>query len=154
MFGWAQTPPGWIPCDGRLLPINTNQQLFALLGTTYGGDGQTTFAVPDLRGRVPLGAAPRVPAGNRGGEEAHTLIASEMADHVHGVQAQPAAGTTAEPNGAILAGAPVWGPPKDPTPLQGATVAPIGGGQPHPNMQPYLALNICIATQGVFPSEA
>jgi microcystin-dependent protein len=154
MFPWGTIPPGWIPCDGRVLPISRYQPLYSLLGTTYGGDGQTTFAVPDLRGRVPLGAAPRVPAGQRGGEEAHTLTVAETPGHHHAVMASASPGNTSEPKGAVLAGAAVWGQPADLTPLQGATVAATGGGQPHPNMQPSLVLNVCIAAQGYFPSPS
>jgi microcystin-dependent protein len=152
IFPWAAIPPGWLACDGALISIDSNQALFSLIGQTYGGDGQTTFGLPDLRGRVPLGAAPRVPTGDRSGEEATTLSTNEMAAHVHAVQAVAGAGTTAEPAGALLAGAPIWGPDQDPTPLATATVVATGGGLPHPNMQPSLALNICIAAQGVFPS--
>jgi microcystin-dependent protein len=152
VFAWGATPAGWVACDGRLLPIAQNQPLFSVIGTTYGGDGQSTFAVPDLRGRGPLGAGPRVSAGQRGGEEAHTLTTAEAPAHHHALQASPAAATTSAPGDGVLAAAPVWGLPTDITPLQAATVGSAGGSHPHPNMQPYLALNICIALQGNSPS--
>ena len=151
IFPWAATPQGWLPCDGRELTIADHQQLYSVIGTTYGGDGQTTFALPDLRGRVPLGTGSGIVAGQTGGEEAHTHTTDELPAHAHMAQASPAAATTTQPNGALLAGAPIWGPPADPTPLQPATVGAIGGGQAHLNMQPYLALSICIAAQGIQP---
>ena len=152
IFPWAATPQGWLPCDGREVSIDEHQALFVVIGTIYGGDGQTMFALPDLRGRVPLGTGPGIAAGQTGGEEAHTLSTRELPAHAHVVLASPAAATTAQPNGAVLAGAPIWGPATDPMPLQPATVAATGGGQAHLNMQPYLAMSICIAAQGVLPS--
>ena len=152
IFAWGAVPPGWLPCDGRLLQIASAQALYALLGTTYGGDGQTTFALPDLRGRVPIGSAPRVPAGQRSGEEAHTLATTELPGHHHAVQVSAAAGTTTHPNDGVLAAAPVWARPNDTTPMAGGSVGWGGGDQPHLNMQPFLALNVCIATQGIFPA--
>jgi microcystin-dependent protein len=151
IFPWDATPDGWVPCHGQLLAINQNQALFTLIGTMYGGDGQRQFALPDLRGRVPIGTAPRIPAGQKGGEEDHTLTGAELAHHSHAMQAV-AAGTTANPQDAMLAGAPIWGLPNDLTPLQPAAVAPAGGSQPHENKQPYLALNVCIAVKGTYPS--
>ena len=149
IFPWATVPAGWLPCDGRTLPIDQHQALYAAIGTIYGGDGQTTLALPDLRGRVPLGSAPRVPAGQSGGEETHTLTEAEIASHTHLALGSIADAATAQPNGALLGGAPIWGPPAaDVVTLNAATVAPTGGNQPHENMQPYLALSICIAVEG------
>jgi microcystin-dependent protein len=137
-----------------VLPINTNQPLYAVIGTVYGGDGETTFALPDLRGRAPLGTGPRVSAGQKGGEEAHTLSANEMPTHTHVVGAAATAGTTPQPAGGVLAGAPVYGPPTDGTTLQSASVSFAGGGAAHPNMQPFLALSVCINASGALPAGA
>jgi microcystin-dependent protein len=154
IFPWGVVPPGWAQCDGQLLSIGSNQQLFSLIGASYGGDGQTTFALPDLRGRAMVGIAPRVPLGQYGGEETHTVASVEMPAHDHVAGASTADATVSDPAGAVLAAAPIWGAPGDVTPLDKRSVAPAGGGQPHANMQPYLALNTCIATQGIYPAPS
>ncbi len=141
-FGYA--PRGWARCEGQLLPINQNQALFSLLGTTYGGNGTTTFALPDLRGRTAVGPGAQVGLGEVGGEEAHTLTPAEAA-HGWGVSA-PA--TTARPTGALPANGGAYASPAD-----GPSVGPVGGGQPHENRAPFLAINFCIALQGIFPSR-
>jgi microcystin-dependent protein len=149
-------PKGWAMCNGQLLPINQNQALFSLLGTTYGGNGQTTFALPDLRSRVPVYVGNGLILGERAGEEAHTLIVSEMAAHNHFVNAvSPTANAPAIPNdvlatadGAVYAPATSGLVAMDPS-----TIGATGGSQPHTNIQPYLTLNFCIALQGIFPSR-
>lgn len=146
--------------NGQLLPINQNQALFSLLGTTYGGDGQTTFALPDMRGRTPMhfgtGPAGSVSQGERAGEETHTLIVSEMPAHGHGLAAQNnAAAADTGPGGNSFANAATR--PYRNNAAQLAPMAPpssIGGGsQPHANLQPFLTLNFVIALVGVFPSR-
>lgn len=148
-------PRGWAFCNGQLLPINQNQALFSLLGTTYGGDGRTTFALPDLRGRTPIHTGVMHNLGERGGETAHTLSQSELPTHVHMIS-----GTTAMPNSISASGAVTGRPrasiyraPDGLTALTPATVTSVGGSQPHNNLQPYLVLNFCIALQGIFPSR-
>ncbi|WP_374581744.1 phage tail protein [Pseudoduganella sp.] len=151
-------PKGWAFCNGQLLPINQNQALFSLLGTTYGGNGQTNFALPDLRGRVPVhaGWSGEVTRGQAGGEVAHTLTHAEMPSHQHTVSASTAVANSGDPAGALLArkgrlGRDMFnGTPN--TQMAPATVSSVGGSQPHLNMQPYLVLNYVIALQGVFPS--
>ncbi len=153
IFSFQQAPVGWAQCNGQLLPINQNQALFALLGTTYGGNGQTTFALPDLRGRAPVHVGGG--AGTQGaasGEEAHTLTISEMATHQHLASAsnanadQPIPSILASANNAYTSAANL-------TTLLPQTISNAGGSQPHVNMQPYLVLNCCIALQGIFPSR-
>jgi microcystin-dependent protein len=145
-------PQGWAQCNGQVLPINQNQALFSLLGTTYGGNGQTTFALPDLRGRAPVHRG-KLTQGQKLGEEFHTLNANEMAGHNHGVMASSQNGNQAGPK--ILAGASnAYTGPSNLTPIAQGTVSKAGGGQPHENRQPYLVLNWCIALQGIFPSRA
>ncbi|KQZ44058.1 phage tail protein [Duganella sp. Root1480D1] len=150
-------PKGWAFCNGQQLPINQNQALFSLLGTTYGGNGQTTFALPDLRGRVPAHAGIGIIQGQAGGAFEHTLSQAEMPGHSHRLNASTAVATTNDPNGALLArkgrltadvfnGSPNVG-------LVSTQVSSIGGSQPHENTQPYLALNFIIALQGIFPSQ-
>lgn len=146
-------PKGWALCNGQLLPINQNQALFSLLGTTYGGDGRVNFALPDLRARVPVHEGSGHTLGERGGEQAHTLSISELPTHTHLVQASSAPGTAVNPAGAVLASASnVYRQADNLTALNAASVTNAGGSQAHLNMQPFLALNFCIALQGIFPS--
>lgn len=155
IISWNFAPQGWAFCNGQLLPINQNQALFSLCGTMYGGNGQTNFALPDLRGRVPIhvGAGFNV-QGQGGGEAAHTLTQSEMPAHNHFVQAQPALGGQLPAAGAFLAQASnVYRTLDNQTTLHPATIANTGGSQAHNNMQPFLVLNYVIALIGVFPSR-
>jgi microcystin-dependent protein len=150
-FGYA--PRGWAFCNGQFMPINQNQALFSLLGTMYGGNGQTTFALPDLRGRVPLHTGVDT-QGTRFGEEAHTVTTSELAGHTHLLMANNTAGTQAPPAGATLAASPnTYAPFNNPTTIHPATLTNVGGSQPHENRQPFLTLNWVIALQGIFPSR-
>jgi microcystin-dependent protein len=160
MVGFNFAPRGWAFCDGQILPINQNQSLYSLLGTTYGGDGRTSFALPDLRGRTPIhvgrsngGGDHRL--GQKSGEETHTLAANEMPQHRHTAKASSTVGNQPVPNGAVLAATPaqIWRDAPGDVTLRAGTVANVGGGQAHDNMQPYLAVNFCIALQGLFPSR-
>ena len=147
-------PKGWAACNGQLLPINQNQALFALLGTTYGGDGRVNFALPDLRGRRAAHRGGGHVLGERAGEDAHALTAAEMPNHAHLLRASSADANQPNPNGALLAGANnAYAPLTAPTTLQPGSVANVGGSQPHPNQPPYLVLNWIIALQGIFPSQ-
>ena len=160
LFAGNFAPRNWALCNGQLLPINQNQALFSLLGTNFGGNGQTTFALPDLRGRVPIhwgqgpGLTNRV-LGERSGEDAHTLQALEMPSHSHVARSSSAAGTSASPSGMYFARSaaqiPQYAGAADTT-LGGAITA-TGGGQPHANHQPVLALNYVIALVGVYPGQ-
>lgn len=151
-------PKGWAMCNGQFLPINQNQGLFALLGTTFGGNGMTTFALPDLRGRTPIHFGNGYTLGQRGGEAAHTLSNAEMPQHNHILQGKSDAVSTNIPGSANFLGitAPnlvYSGQNQNFTGMNAASVSSIGGSQPHINMQPYLTLNFCIALQGLFPSQ-
>jgi microcystin-dependent protein len=149
-------PKGWALCDGQLLPINQNQALFALLGTTYGGNGQTTFALPDLRARVPIHTGQGHLLGERGGELAHPLGVGEVPSHTHGVGASTIrSGAVTAPAGNYLGVANnlYAAAATQPTALGPGTVTTSGGGQAHPNAQPFLVLSFCIALQGIFPSQ-
>lgn len=153
-FGFA--PKGWAMCNGQFLPINQNQALFSLLGTTYGGNGTTTFALPNLQGRVPIHMGSGHSLGEQGGELGHTLSIAEIPTHVHSAQAASGAGTAPLPTGNFLAQEsrkPYAPPGNNPVALNAASIASVGGSQPHPNMQPFLALNFSIALQGIFPSQ-
>jgi microcystin-dependent protein len=154
-FGFA--PRGWALCDGQLLPINQNQALFSLLGTTFGGDGRVSFGLPDLRGRTPVHVGSGHELGDRAGEQAHTLSIGEIPQHRHGVAASTkGANGSATANGNFLGAANnVYRSPTGGslTTLLASTVSNVGGGQPHENMQPYLTLTFCIALQGIFPSR-
>jgi microcystin-dependent protein len=151
-FGF--TPRGWAPCNGQLLPIAQNQPLFSLLGTTYGGDGQRTFALPDLRGRIALHPGPQYRAGAQGGEVNHTLSAAEIPVHPHTVQSSTATATLSSPAGQVLAGSAqaAYGTTSD-TPMNPQAVSSTGGSQPHPNMPPFLVLNYIICLAGLYPSR-
>ena len=147
-------PRGWALCNGQLLPINQNQALFALLGTTYGGNGQTTFALPNLRGQVPIHLGQGHILGEQAGTTSVTLNQSQMPQHLHFAQASPNAGTTPIAVGSVFAVASnVYRTPDSPTTLSPQTVSNVGGSQPHSNMMPYLVLNFIIALQGIFPSR-
>jgi microcystin-dependent protein len=147
-------PKGWAQANGQLLPINQNQALFSLLGTTYGGDGRVNFALPDLRGRVPLHVGRGHTLGERGGEQAHTLSNAEMPNHVHIATASSSDGNTNLPAGSVFAtAANVYGGAASLTTIRPETVTNVGGSQAHVNMQPFLTLNWCIALQGIFPSQ-
>src|SRR5947207_1924652 len=153
-FGFA--PKGWALCDGQLLPINQNQALFSLLGTTYGGDGRVNFGLPDLRGRVPIHMGSGHTLGERGGEQAHTLSILEIPTHVHTAQASSTAGNGPAPGGQLLApgsATQIYGGAANLTSLLPSTVANVGGSQAHLNMEPFLTLSFCIALQGIFPSQ-
>ena len=147
-------PKGWAFCNGQLLPINQNQGLFSLLGTTYGGDGRTTFGLPDLRGRAPMHVGAHV-LGEKAGRESHSLVASEMPLHTHAVNAANADATTGNPANNVPAKAtsPMYRAPTALTGLHPQSVSNVGGGQPHENMQPFLVLSFVIALQGIFPSQ-
>ena len=149
-------PKGWALCNGQLLPINQNQALFSLLGTTYGGDGRVNFALPDLRARVPIHVGSGHTLGERGGEAAHTLSIAETPSHVHTMAASSsAAGGSATPNSNYLGGGNnVYAPPNAGalTALHPASITNTGGSQAHLNLQPFLGLSFCIALQGIFPS--
>ena len=151
-FGFA--PKGWALCNGQLLPINQNQALFSLLGTTYGGDGRVNFALPDLQGRTPLHFDAGFSLGQRGGEQSHTLISNEAPIHVHVANGTTSDGDSPIPAGNFLGAADnAYLALQNSTSLLPATVSNAGGSQAHINMQPFLTLNFCIALQGIFPSQ-
>jgi microcystin-dependent protein len=151
-------PKGWALCNGQYLPINQNQALFALLGTNYGGNGQTTFALPDLRGKTPIHFGNNYTIGQTGGEENHTVTIAELPTHKHTLINTNQAVDTNIPAGTSLLGntAPnqVYNSSgQNLVAMNPASVSNIGNSQPHLNMQPFLALNFCIALQGIFPSQ-
>jgi microcystin-dependent protein len=148
-------PKGWAFCNGQLLPINQNQALFSILGTVYGGDGRTTFALPNFQGRLPLHQGNGFTLGERGGEAAHTLTIPELPTHLHPPNAQSTASSPGQsPAGAIWATAPnVAFAPAPNIQMNPAAVANAGGSQPHNNESPYLVLNFIIALVGIFPSQ-
>jgi microcystin-dependent protein len=158
IMSFVFAPKGWALCNGQLLPINQNQALFSLLGTTFGGDGRVNFALPDLRGRTPIHVGSGHTLGERGGEQAHTLSISELPTHTHVLNASSTAGDAPVPNngtqGDILASSTnnVYNTPTQIVALNAGTVTNTGGSQAHLNMQPFLTLNFCIALQGIFPS--
>lgn len=170
MTGFSFAPKFWAQCNGQLLPINQNQALFSLLGTQFGGNGQTTFALPDLRGRAPLGFAssvdpnwqpPSVQMGQAAGVENVTLLSSNLPSHTHTANASTTAGNNRIPSARVFATstntanpAMLYAPSTGATvALNPQTVAPAGGNQPHPNLQPYNTVNFCIALSGIFPSR-
>ena len=166
-FGFP--PKGWAFCNGQLLPINQNQALFALLGTTYGGDGRVNFALPNLQARIPMHMGNSHTLGEIGGENAHTLIISEMPQHNHGALAVAASADAGNPghipasnkalgqaHAATAAGAidvNLYGTGAPSKVFAPQAIANTGGSQPHLNQQPFLVLNFCIALTGIFPSQ-
>lgn len=155
MMSFVFAPRGWALCNGQLLPINQNQALFSLLGTTFGGDGRVNFALPDLRGRTPIHVGGSHTLGERGGEQAHTVSISELPTHTHVLN-----GTSATTNGTNLPAGNLLGAgsvaaysgPASLTTLNPSSVTNVGGTQAHLNMQPFLTISFCIALQGIFPS--
>jgi microcystin-dependent protein len=150
-------PKGWALCNGQLLPINQNQALFSLLGTTFGGDGRVNFALPDLRGRTPIHAGAGHTLGERGGEQAHTLSIAEIPTHTHVLSGTSSDGTELVPSGNLLAKEPGFfyhAPDGAAVAMSPGSVASVGGSQAHLNMQPFLTLTFAIALQGIFPSPS
>jgi microcystin-dependent protein len=148
-------PKGWALCNGQFLPINQNQALFALLGTTYGGNGQTTFALPNLRGRVPISFGSGHTLGEAAGSTSVTVNIQQLPTHLHAAQASGTEGNDQQPGAHVLATA-AGRPYTDPsalTTLLPDSISNVGGSQPHNNMMPYLVLNFIIALQGIFPSQ-
>ena len=154
IVGFNFPPRGWAYCDGQILPINQNQSLFSLLGTTYGGDGRTSFALPDLRGRTPIHTGGGHSIGQKSGEESHTLGTNEMPQHTHTAQGSTDNADVPIATGNVLATQPsrIYHGPTNLVPLVSGTVANVGG-QAHENMQPYLAVGFIIALLGLFPSR-
>jgi microcystin-dependent protein len=154
IFGFNYAPKSWAMCNGQFLPINQNQALFSLLGTTYGGNGQTTFALPDLRAKVPIHVGNGHTLGETGGSNAVTLNIQQLPQHIHFFQATndgPTATAPASDN--VIASSPSnTFAPSGAAVAMADTVKHVGGSQPHENRQPYLGLNFCIALQGIFPS--
>jgi microcystin-dependent protein len=156
IMSFSFPPKGWALCDGQLLPINQNQALFSLLGTTYGGDGRVTFGLPDLRSRIPIHMGSGHTLGERGGEQAHTLSIAELPTHTHVVSGTSNAGTALVASGNLLAKNANLGfhsPDNSLGAMALGTVGNTGGSQAHLNMQPFLTLSFCIALQGIFPSQ-
>src|SRR5262252_5108228 len=152
IISWNYAPKGWAFCNGQLLPINQNQALFSILGTTYGGDGRVNFGLPDLRGRTPVHVGSGIILGQKGGETAHTLIMSEMPSHTHQVLASTAAANQGQPTGNFWSATGSYGGASNAS-MNPATITNAGGSQPHQNMCPYLVINFIIALQGIFPSR-
>lgn len=154
IFSFNFAPKGWAQCNGQFLPINQNQALFSLLGTTYGGNGQTTFALPNYRGRVPIHVGNGHSLGEQGGQSAVTITQQTMPQHLHFAQARALDSTTFDPTGNLLGNVlNGYAAPANLTALNSAELASVGGSQPHTNQQPFLVLNFCIALQGIFPSQ-
>lgn len=158
IFSFGFAPRNWAFCNGQLLPINQNQALFSLLGTYYGGNGQTNFALPDIRDRAPIHVGGAHSLGERGGEQAHTLNITELPTHTHVVNGSTNSTTraTTPANGFPTDSSPnsLYNPASNLVAMTAAAVTNIGGSQAHLNMQPFLTLNFCIALQGIFPSQS
>jgi microcystin-dependent protein len=165
IFAFGFAPKGWAQCNGQLLSINQNQGLFSLLGVQFGGDGRTTFALPDMRGRIPISFGQSI-VGQKGGEESHTLNLNEMPSHTHLVNVDSTAGAASRATTSTVLGQSsgtsstgqqlaidAYGTGGPATALDPRAISSVGGSQPHENRQPFLALNFCIALQGIFPSR-
>ena len=157
IFAGNFAPQGWAFCEGQILAIAENDALFALIGTTYGGDGQTTFALPDLRGRVPVHQGPAHPLGEAGGQESVALTPAQMPGHAHPLRAKATGGDRVSPAGNYWAGSSdvvQFAAPDAPAPMGAGAIGPAGGGGTHENRMPHLPVNFIIALAGIFPSQA
>jgi microcystin-dependent protein len=155
LMSFEFAPKGWALANGQLMPINQNQALFSLLGTTFGGDGRVNFALPDLQGRTPIHVGNSHVVGEKGGEQAHTLSITEIPQHVHALNAASDNAAVDAPGGNLLAtGANQYAPPPPNINLVPSSVGNAGGGQAHLNMQPFLTISFCIALVGIFPSPS
>ena len=150
-------PRGWALCNGQLLPINQNQALFSLLGTTYGGDGRVNFALPDLQSRVPIHFGNGHVLGERAGTASHSVSIGELPAHSHSLAASTAQATTTQPSPTVMlaqsSGANLYAAASNLVAMNPTSIASTGGSQAHENRQPYLVLSVCIALQGIFPSQ-
>jgi microcystin-dependent protein len=154
MMSFVFAPKGWALCNGQLLPINQNQALFSLLGTTYGGDGRVNFALPNLQGRTPIHMGNGHTLGERGGEQAHTLSISELPTHTHVFNASQANANLPVPtNNMFGTSNNMYAAAGNLGSINAGTIPNVGGSQAHLNMQPFLTLSFCIALQGIFPSQ-
>jgi microcystin-dependent protein len=153
-IGFTYAPKGWALCNGQLLSIAQNQALFAILGTTYGGNGIQTFGLPDLRGRTPVGAGKSIQLGESSGEATHALLPTEIPTHVHGLVGSTADGVGDATNQVPAAAKMYVAAGGALAPMDPSMIAPAGSSQPHQNMQPYLVLNFAIALTGIFPSHS
>jgi microcystin-dependent protein len=154
IFSFNFAPKGWAMCNGQIMPINLNQALFSLLGTTYGGDGRTTFALPNLQGRVPVHVGNGILLGQSSGEAAHTLAISEMPAHTHVPAGSSTPANLGVPTGNLWATGNAAYNPTANTSMNPTCILPVGGSQPHENKSPYLTLTFCIALQGIFPARS
>jgi microcystin-dependent protein len=154
IFSFGFAPKGWALCNGQLLPINQNQALFSLLGTTFGGDGRVNFALPNLQGQTPIHVGNGHTLGEKGGQQAHTLTIAELPTHTHVLNGTNTDGTDVVPLNDLLArsATQLYAPPANLQGMNAASVGNTGGSQAHLNMQPFLTLNFSIALQGIFPS--
>lgn len=157
MMSFGFPPKGWALCNGQLLPINQNQGLFSLFGTMYGGDGRTTFGLPNLRGSVPVHMGQGLTQGEKAGQSSHTLTLQEMPQHLHFAMGATAAANTnvAGPTNGLLGttGSNLYAEPQSLLGCRPEQIQPYGGSQAHTNMMPYLVINFCVALQGIFPSQ-
>jgi len=155
MFGGNFAPAGWMFCNGQILPISEYETLFNLIGTTYGGDGQSTFGLPDLRGRLPIHQGSGFTLAQNGGNETVTLTTSTIPAHTHTVSATTNSNTASLPNGSFLAAGPdIYDQNKPGTSTMAPAISSVGGSQPHDNFQPYLCVSFIISLFGVFPSPS
>lgn len=154
IMSFVFAPRGWALCNGQLLPINQNQGLFSLLGTTFGGDGRVNFALPDLRSRTPIHVGSGHTLGERGGEQAHTLNISEIPTHTHVMNGSTSNATSNNPTNNVYSRSAIqiYNQPTSLVAMNPGAVSNVGGSQAHLNMQPFLTLSFCIALQGIFPS--
>jgi microcystin-dependent protein len=157
LMSFVFPPKNWALCNGQLLPINQNQALYSVLGTYYGGDGHTTFGLPDFRTRMPIGIGGQYAVGQKGGEATHTLAMSEMPSHSHVTFASASvANTSTASNSVALAQtqqAFLYSPVGNNSTMAGNALGPYGNSQPHENMQPYMTVSFCIALVGIFPNR-